>query len=559
MAAVGKRARQLAGIETKQAGAAREPPCATVVLGDAEDRDAWQSLTVGQRAEPAIFEPVNSAGADGPDRSVTILVYVGYLPRLHAFGRAEDAQLPAVVKDDPSLRPDPDPSAAVAEEGCEPADLLRRRDRNQPVAGDADESHRLIGEPDGSRRIDGYGVDREKAAALQRNATRGESVEADDERIGERPDIAGGILRHAVAPAGRLVNVFPAAGTDAGDLLHRERGDPHGAVPAGKDTARAKAAAGDEGHEASLAKALEPPVRRNPDVTFAILQQVPDDIREQSVLLGELLGLRTELRDDASAYARRIAHAAQTVAARADPERSRPVDEQTVRADFYFGDRSRVAGAPECVRRAGHLCHPDRAVGGLGEVGLVGHAPQRPAGIDEALRTGGAVHDAIGGLDPERVAAVEPYGSRLRAVEAPLDADVLPPTGDQSREPCFGAGHHLSAAGLGELEDGREAFVRAPRRHPAAHHVAHGASLPHDPEGAVVSAQQVPHRRVGNGVAVARDEGCEAHSVEADETGDGTEPEVAVAGLREHVDFGGRAILPNPRRVGQLMDGADRK
>src|SRR5690349_3557864 len=116
------------------------------------------------------------------------------------------------------------------------------------------------------------------------------------------------------------MDVVPPTGSDPGDFLRGEGRDPHGAIPVGEYTARAEAASGGVGDEVSLPKAFQPPVGRHPDISFTVFKEVPDDIREQAIVLRELLGLGAELRDGDASYSRWVAYSAETIASRADPE-----------------------------------------------------------------------------------------------------------------------------------------------------------------------------------------------------------------------------------------------
>ena len=218
----------------------------------------------------------------------------------------------------------------------------------------------------------------------------------------------------------------------------------------------------------------------------------------------------------------------------------------------------RVPHAPQRVDRPGHLRHPDGAVPGLREIGLVADAPEPPAGIQEAWAVRRPVHDPVTRLHPERIAAVEPDRPGLAAAESPFGRSIPPPARDQPGQARPGSCDHFRAAGLRQLERRRETVLRSPCGKAPACKVTDHPRLPDDPQRAVPRAQQLPDAAGRKRIAVPREKGRELHAVEAHQPGRGAQPEVAVAGLRERADFGGCTILDRPRRVGELVDGADR-
>lgn len=100
----------------------------------------------------------------------------------------------------------------------------------------------------------------------------------------------------------------------------RESRDPHRAVTGGEDGPGTEASAGGERHQTAFPESFQPPVGRDPDVPLTVLQKIPDDIRQQAVLLGELLRLGTKLGDHPTPDPGRIGHSPETIAPRPDPE-----------------------------------------------------------------------------------------------------------------------------------------------------------------------------------------------------------------------------------------------
>ena len=61
-----------------------------------------------------------------------------------------------------------------------------------------------------------------------------------------------------------------------------------------------------------------------------------------------------------------------------------------------------------------------------------------------------------------------------------------------------------------------------------------------DPEAAVAGCQEVQNHRVGQFLSRGRLPADEAHPVESHQAGAGSQPEIAVRGLRESIDCGKR-------------------
>ena len=124
---------------------------------------------------------------------------------------------------------------AVADETEEPPDLARRNYRLDSIVNDPNQPQRLIGKPDRPGRVDGYRIRGKQPRSFEPNPPGCQTVETHDHCVLERPDVAYRVLGHAVAPARRLVDIVPAARTDASDLLGGECRDPHGGVASGKN------------------------------------------------------------------------------------------------------------------------------------------------------------------------------------------------------------------------------------------------------------------------------------------------------------------------------------
>src|SRR5688572_4848563 len=558
VAGIRDRALDLPGSNLKHSGDGRHPPPALLVFGHPEDRPSRDALAIRQGPEPAAFELADPVVADGPDAPAAILEKAPHIGWCQALRGGEKPDLSTIVQRHSVSLSDPEPSLTVAEQDGPQRGRLRERSRqDQAVMTHPKQTQSFIEHPHGSGRIHGELAGGVNADAGQPKGDESPALEPEDGIRLSGPDVSSGILDQVTEKEGAGRDRLDALRTDSEEPGGVESSGPDRGVPGGEDEASPNRAGNRDGGEGAFPKAFQAPLGCYPDIAFPVFQESHDDVRREAFGLGEMLGLGTELGDRLSPDPGRIEDPAETVASRSDPEASLPVDQEGLTPDHHLRRAALITEPAQSVRRSAELTHPDGAVPGLGKVSHVGASPERHVRVDEFGPGRGAVDDAAFGLHPEHIVPVIPDRPAFLSGKPPFGADVPPLPVRKNGEPLRCSGHECAGAGLRQLESMRQPVPLSIHGEPAIAEVADRAAPADQPQASIASRQQAPDPATRKAVAALRQERYESHSVEADQAGERSYPEVPVPGLRQGQESGGGPVLRRPGRVDPLGNRTD--